>query len=98
MNVSASNVALSSTRKFTVAVPALTLVPEAKVISVPAVEPESPCQELFGVTPLPEAVAENSNALTAGDVLPDVPAVVLLLADWTVILAFGEPPFGTRTE
>lgn len=98
VNVSASNVGLSATRKFTVALPASTFVPEAKVISVPAVEPESACHELLGVTPLPEAVAEYSKALTDGAVLPEVPAVALLLADWTVIFALGEPLFGTRTE
>jgi hypothetical protein len=81
VNVSASNVGLSSTRKFTVAVPAFIFVPDAKLMSVAAVEPERPCQELLGVTPVPEAVAENSKLLTAGDVLADVPAVVLVLAD-----------------
>lgn len=98
MNVSASNVGLSATRKFTVAVLASTFVPDANVTSVPAVEPESDCHELLGVTPLPDAVAEYSNALTAGAVLLEPPGVALVLAACTVILAFGDPFFGTRTE
>jgi hypothetical protein len=98
VNVSASNAELSAIRKLTLAVPALTFVPAAKVISVPAVDPESGCQELLGVTPLPDADAENSNALTLGDTLPAVPAVALDAADCTVIFAFGDPPFGTRIE
>jgi hypothetical protein len=51
-----------------------------------------------GVTPVPEPEAEYSKLLTAGAVLAEVPGVALVLADWTVIFALGEPVLGTRTE
>jgi hypothetical protein len=58
VNVSASYVGLSVTRKLAVAVPAFTFVPAANVTSVPAVVPERFSHVLVGVTPVPEAEAE----------------------------------------
>src|SRR5438552_17226920 len=85
--VSASYVGLSATRKFAVAVPELTFVPAANVTNEPAVVPDRFCQELLAVTPVPDADDEYWRFETPGAALFEVPAVRLVDADCTVILA-----------